>query len=96
MKRIKYGKLMVAILYVLFAFFLTFYFAIAGSTGVFVISLKIIRRIIPVSADNELLFIVNVIISILFGMIPFGLVAMKYFSACMKKWKVPTIEDALK
>jgi len=42
------------------------------------------------------MFIIKVIISCLFGMIPFGLVAAIYFSDCMKKWNIPTIPDALK
>ena len=96
MKRIDYVKLAVAILYVLFGFFLTFYFAIVGAIGVFVISQQVTRKFIPVYTDMnvEVMFIVNIIICSLLGMLPFGIVAVICVKNWMIKWKVPTIQDS--
>ena len=98
MKRIKYTKLMIAILYAIFAYSLGLYFVISGGIGVFVISREGIKKIMPASADmnSETMFIIIVMMSILFGMIPFGLVAIKCIKDWMKKWNVPTIPDAFK
>ena len=45
---------MMAILYVLFGFLLTIYFAIVGAIGVFVISQEVTRKIIPVYTDMNI------------------------------------------
>lgn len=96
MKRIKYVKLVVAILYVLFGFLLTIYFAIVGAIGVFVIFQEVTRKFIPVYTDmnDEVMFIVNITICSLLGMLPFGTVAAICAKDLMKKWKVPTIQDS--
>ena len=56
------------------------------------------RKIMPVSMDTnvEMMFIINTIIACLFGMIPFGLVAIKCIKGWMKKWNIPTIPEAFK
>ena len=89
---------MVAILYALFAYFLGLYFAIAGCLGVFVISQEVMSKIIPVSmnTNDEMMFIIIVTMSVLFGMIPFGLVAIKCIKDWIKKWNIPTIPEAFK
>jgi hypothetical protein len=96
MKKIKYVKLVAAILYILFGFLLTIYFAIVGAIGVFVICQEVMRKFIPVYTDmnGEAVFIVCIILSSLLGMLPFGIAAAICMKHWMIKWKVPTIQDS--
>jgi len=97
-KRIRYLKLTVSIGYVLFGFIMILYFSIVGFLGVTVLSRHIMEKFgQSFGPDNSDIKVITVfLIAALFGMIPFGLVAIYCLKPWMKKLNVSTIEDALK
>ena len=75
-----------------------FYFAIVGFLGVTVLSRHIMEKFgHSFGPDNSDIKVITVfLIAALFGMIPFGFVAIYCLKPWMKKLNIPTIEESLK